>query len=308
MHVDNLICVGDFMSGVKDISDETFDIIISDPPYNIGKDFGNDSDKMKLEDYLELSKVWVGEWQRLLKPTGTIFIYGFDEILSRISAMIPVDKQHWLIWYYTNKNVANLNFWQRSHESIICTWKDNPIFNTDAVREPYTEGFVRGSAGKTRPVSMTGRGGNKESIYNVNPLGALPRDVIAVPALAGGAALTERIMWCETCGRMVEPDKRSMHLQHDLVIHPTQKPMAVTERLIKSCKPEGEFKVLIPFCGSGSECLCTMLLGGKFLSFDMNERYVKMAQENIRWWMEGGVKRLRSDVIRDGFAQMEFNL
>lgn len=218
---------------------------------------------------------------RLLKPTGTLFIYGFDEILAHISTMLPYDRQRWLVWHYTNKNVANLDFWQRSHESIICAWKDRPLFNTDEVREPYTDGFVKGSAGRKRPITGTGRGGQKESVYNANPLGALPRDVIAVPALAGGSALPERIMWCETCGTMVDPHLRKDHLQHDLLVHPTQKPRKLTERLIKSCRPEGEFNVLIPFYGSGSECLVVKEMGGKFLSFDLNERYVKMARANI---------------------------
>ena len=281
--IDNQIYVGDFLHGVRDIPDGTFDIIVADPPYNIGKDFGNDSDKMKMEDYLELSKVWIREWTRLLKSTGTMFIYGFDEILAHISTMLPIDKQHWLVWHYTNKNMANLNFWQRSHESIICAWKDTPIFNKDEVREPYTPTFLKGSAGKKRPVTGTGRSGQKESTYVAHPCGAQPRDVINVPSLAGGASLRERIMWCETCGRIIEPKRRREHLQHDLVVHPTQKPMALTERLIKSCKHDGEFRVLIPFCGSGSECLCAMLLGGKYLSWDLNPRYVKMAQENINF-------------------------
>lgn len=279
--IDDKIHVGDFLPLVNDVPDSTFDIIISDPPYNIGKDFGNDSDKMNMGDYLDLSKTWIEEWTRLLKPSGTMFIYGFDEILARISTMIPIDKQRWLIWHYTNKNVAGLNFWQRSHESIICAWKEKPIFNRDSVREPYTEGFVKGSAGRKRPITGTGRGGQKESVYNANPLGALPRDVIDVPSLAGGASLKERIMWCETCGRIIDPRSRSEHLQHDLVVHPTQKPMELTTRLIKSCKPDGEFRVLVPFCGSGSECLCTTNLGGRYVSFDLNERYVRMAQANI---------------------------
>lgn len=272
----NQIEVKDFMVGVDDIPDSTFDIIIADPPYNIGKDFGNDSDKMNIKDYLVLSRTWVEEWMRLLKPTGTLFIYGFDEILAHISTMLPIDKQRWLIWHYTNKNVANLNFWQRSHESIICAWKDKPIFNRDAVRVPYTESFMK-SAGKKRPATGTGRGGQGESVYNVHPLGALPRDVIDVPSLAGGCSLKERIMFCETCNSLIDPHDRSDHLSHDLIVHPTQKPMALTRQLILSCKPENEFNVLVPFCGSGSECLVVKQLGGNYLSFDLNERYVKMA-------------------------------
>lgn len=282
LDIDDRIYVGDFLPMVGEIPDSTFDIIISDPPYNIGKDFGNDSDKMVMDDYLGLSRTWIAEWTRLLKPTGTMFIYGFDEILAHISTMLPIDRQRWLIWHYMNKNVANLNFWQRSHESIICTWKDKSqrIFNVDAVREPYTEGMNKLN-GQKRSASGTGRCGNKDSVYNIHPLGAQPRDVIKIPALAGGSSLSDRIIWCETCQRIVPPTERGQHLQHDLVVHPTQKPRALTERLIKSCKPDGGFRVLVPFCGSGSECLCVKRLGGNFVSFDLNEKYVKMARANI---------------------------
>lgn len=59
--IDDKIHVGDFLPLVNDVPDRTFDIIISDPPYNIGKDFGNDSDKMNMGDYLDLSKKWIEE-------------------------------------------------------------------------------------------------------------------------------------------------------------------------------------------------------------------------------------------------------
>ena len=301
--IDDQIYVRDFTDAVKELPDCTFDLAILDPPYNIGKDFGNDSDRMKMSEYIDLAGFWIQETMRVLKPAGTMFIYGFDEILARLSAFIPIDQQRWLVWHYTNKNVANLNFWQRSHESIICAWKDKSqrIFNVDAVREPYTEGFVKGSAGRRRPATGTGRGGQSESTYNANPLGALPRDVMDVPALAGGSSLSERIIWCETCQRIVPPTERGQHLQHDLVVHPTQKPRRLTERLIKSCRPAGGFRALIPFCGSGSECLCVRDLGGRFVSFDLNERYVKMARAKMA---ESGII---DDDIEKGHNQDDSN-
>ena len=202
--IDDRIYVRDFTGAVKELPDCTFDLAILDPPYNIGKDFGNDSDRMKMSEYIDLAGFWIQETMRVLKPTGTMFIYGFDEILARLSAFIPIDQQRWLVWHYTNKNVANLNFWQRSHESIICAWKDKSqrIFNVDAVREPYTEGMNKLN-GQKRSASGTGRCGNKDSVYNIHPLGAQPRDVIKIPALAGGSSLAERIIWCETCQRIV---------------------------------------------------------------------------------------------------------
>jgi site-specific DNA-methyltransferase (adenine-specific) len=282
----NKICFRDCVSGMKELPDSSIDIIIIDPPYNIGKDFGNDSDKRSIEDYVAWAKLWLFECQRVLKSTGTIFIYGFDEILAHISVLLPIDKHRWLIWYYTNKNIPSLNFWQRSHESIICYWRDNPIFNRDAVREPYTADFLNGSAGRVRPAGK-GRfatNGGKETIYQANENGALPRDVILQSTLAGGAALKERIIYCKDCERIVEPTKRKEHNGHELIIHPTQKPLELTDKLIKSCKPPDNYNVLIPFCGSGSECISVMNNGGNYIAYEINSDYVLLAEKNVEFF------------------------
>ena len=118
----NIIHNESCIDGIKKLSDESVDIIIIDPPYNIGKDFGNNSDKQNMFDYIEWSKLWIEESIRVLKKTGTMYIYGFSEILAHLSVNIDLPKR-WLIWHYTNKNSPRSSFWQRSHESIICCWK-----------------------------------------------------------------------------------------------------------------------------------------------------------------------------------------
>lgn len=145
----NKIICGDAVKELKKFPAESCDVIIIDPPYNIGKDFGNNGDKRELSEYVARCKEWINECIRIMKSRGTMFIYGFSKILAHLSVKIPV-KKRWLIWHYTNKNVASLNFWQRSHEAIICAWKDKPIFNRNEIREPYTEGFLNGAAGKIR--------------------------------------------------------------------------------------------------------------------------------------------------------------
>lgn len=271
------------MAGLKSLPDDSMDIIIADPPYNIGKDFGNDSDKRAAGDYIEWVKLWLTECLRLLKPAGTMFIYGFDEILAHISVLLPMEKQRWLIWHYTNKNIPSLNFWQRSHESIICAWREKPLFNRDAVREPYSDGFINGSAGRCRPAGygrFAAKGG-KETVYQAHEDGALPRDVIRQASLAGGAALKERIIYCKTCRTVIAPTKRKEHEEHNLLIHPTQKPLALTDRLIKSCKPDTDYTVLIPFCGSGSECISVLQNGGNYIAYEINPDYVLLAEKTI---------------------------
>ena len=251
---------GDTITVLPTLPSDSAQIIIADPPYNIGKDFGNDSDKQPMDEYLKWCDIWIAECIRILKPNGTMFIYGFSEILALILSRVPYHiNRRWILWHYTNKNVPSLNFWQRSHESIIVLWKTDKVFHRDAVREPYTDGFLNGAAGKERKATK-GRfsNGNKTTTYTAHTNGALPRDVIKVPALAGGAGMNERVN------------------------HPTQKPLALCDKLIMSCmQPATDGYVLVPFAGSGSECVSAKRNGLPFIGIELNAEYVSLINERL---------------------------
>ena len=247
----------DCINGMKEIQSESVDIIICDPPYNIGKDFGNNSDKQKMDKYLLWCDEWISECIRILKPDGTLYIYGFSEILAFIRVRININVR-WIIWHYTNKVTPSLNFWQRTHESILCCFKEKPIFNRDAVREPYTDSFLKNTAGKTRKATK-GRfsNGEIETTYNAHENGALPRDVIKISALAGGAGKKERVN------------------------HPTQKPLALCEKLIKASKKNEDTLLIVPFAGSGSECVAAKIENINFIGFEINKEYVDLCNERL---------------------------
>lgn len=251
---------GDTLTILPTLDSNSAQIILADPPYNIGKDFGNDSDKQPMDEYLAWSEKWIKECLRILKPNGTMFIYGFSEILALILSKVPYSiKRRWIVWHYTNKNVASLNFWQRSHESILVLWKEDKVFHRDDIREAYTEGFLNGAAGKERTATK-GRfsKGEKTTTYTAHPNGALPRDVIKIPALAGGAGMKERVN------------------------HPTQKPLALCEKLLRSCKqPASDGYVLVPFAGSGSECVAAKQLGLPFVGIELNSDYIKLIHQRL---------------------------
>lgn len=253
-----IVC-GDCIEVMAGLPAASAQIVIADPPYNIGKDFGNDSDRQPLEEYLTWCDRWIAEGLRILKPNGTMFIYGFSEVLALILARIPLGvRRRWLVWHYTNKNVASLNFWQRSHESILVLWKEDRVFHRDEVREPYTEGFLSGAAGRRRAGTAGRFGSAEDTVYTAHPAGALPRDVIKIPALAGGAGAKER------------------------VAHPTQKPLALCEKLLKSCQQGADGGlVVVPFAGSGSECVAAQRLGLPFLGIDLNEEYCALARSRL---------------------------
>jgi site-specific DNA-methyltransferase (adenine-specific) len=253
-----IVC-GDCLEVMAGLPAESAQIVIADPPYNIGKDFGNDSDKQPLDEYLTWCDRWITEGLRVLKPNGTMFIYGFSEMLALVLARVPLGvNRRWLIWHYTNKNVASLRFWQRSHESILVLWRNEKVFNRDDVREPYTEGFLNGASGRRRAGTQGRFGDAEDTVYTAHPGGALPRDVIKVPALAGGAGAKER------------------------VDHPTQKPLALCERLLKSCRQgAGGGLVVVPFAGSGSECVAAKRLGLPFLGIELNPEYCELARGRL---------------------------
>lgn len=269
----------DLLDGFKDFNNECVDIILADPPYNIGKDFNNESDNQPLPQYLNWSDQWITEALRVLKESGTLYIYGFPEILAHISVRLSIPYK-WLVWHYTNKTVPHYKFWQRSHESILCCWKNSSkrIFNVNDVREPYTETFLKNAAGKTRKATP-GRfsKGDKETTYTAHEKGALPRDVITCPALAGGAGRNERWFLCKTCNDVFQ-DKKD-HETHEIVSHPTQKPYKLTEKLLLAAKPEENGVVIIPFVGTGSECAVAEDLGMEYFGFEINSDYVLLANK-----------------------------
>ena len=265
-----------------------FDVVIADPPYNIGKDFGETSDNMPLEDYLDWTHQWLGECFRLLAATGIMYVYGFAEILARVAAHYPIERQRWLVWHYTNKTTPSGRFWQRSHESILCLWssaESRPNLEIDQIREPYTQAYMS-NVGKPRASTASRFNGDREgyeTIYKAHEKGALPRDVLKVPALAGGAGASERWFLCHDCDDSVfPPTKIGEHRGHKLFKHPTQKPMRLTRRLILSRINGGAGRVLIPFAGSGSECVVARELGVSWLGVELNRFYVDFAHAWMR--------------------------
>ena len=253
----NKIYNSDCIIGMKKIPDNSADIIICDPPYNIGKDFGNNSDKQEFQNYLNWCDKWIEQCIRILKPNGTLYIYGFSEILAFIRVRIQINVR-WIIWHYTNKVTPSLNFWQRTHESILCCYKNKPIFNRDQVREPYTDAFLKNAAGKVRKATK-GRfsNGETETTYTAHENGALPRDVIKISALAGGAGKKERVE------------------------HPTQKPLELCQKLIKASKNKEDTLLVVPFAGSGSECVAAKKENINFIGFEINEEYVKLCNQRL---------------------------
>ena len=309
VHFESGIVPGDTVRELRKIPrDISFDVVIADPPYNIGKDFGNNSDSMPIGEYVEWTREWLGSCFRLLAPGGLIYVYGFAEILAHISVRYPIESQRWLVWRYTNRTVPASRFWQRSHESILCLWKADekrPLLEVDQIREPYTKNYI-GRAGQKRK-NTQGRYSRSglPTIYQVHPNGALPRDVISVPALAGRAGATERWFMCMDCDHQVfHPEAMKDHRGHNTFKHPTQKPMALTRQLIRSRIAGDRGRILVPFSGSGSECLVAEQMGIAYRGIEINPLYVDFSRKLIRNAMQEGAQM---DILVEMKRNLDFD-
>jgi len=291
----NTIIVGDTTQVLPQLikDEKQYQVIIADPPYNIGKDFGDYSEMMPMQDYVAWAVSWIKDCLHLLTEDGLLYVYGLPEIIARISVCFPIHEQRWLVWHYTNKTVPSSRFWQRSYETILCFWKPNsprPDLEIDPIREPYTASFLKNAAGKERKdtPSRYGQTG-KTTIYQAHKNGALPRDVLKIPALAGGAGRAERWFVCKTCNSQIYPPAcLAQHSGHDVLKHPTQKPMELTRRLILSRINGPSSKVLIPFAGSGSECVVAQALDAEYLGIEINPEFADFATK----WIEYNRKHL----------------
>ncbi len=133
-HRNGQLWLGDSISWLSSLPAESVDMIFADPPYNIRKAEWDTFESQQA--YVEWSLQWIEQATRVLKPTGTLYICGFSEILAdlKLPSMRFFEGCRWIIWHYKNK--ANLGKdWGRSHESILPLRKTKKFtFNMDDVR------------------------------------------------------------------------------------------------------------------------------------------------------------------------------
>ena len=138
--IEQKIILGEAVSEMQKIDSETFDLIIADPPYNLGKDYGNNRDTKGFEEYLAFSKNWLKEAHRLLKANGTIYVFmGFRfisslyDLLDRVFGMFF---NSWIVWHYTQGIGKKRGFSPRHDDILMFTKTKNFTFNLDDIRVP----------------------------------------------------------------------------------------------------------------------------------------------------------------------------
>lgn len=261
---DNLstIILGDSLEVMKNMKNNSVDLIFADEPYNIGKDFGNNIDKWaSSEEYIMWNKIWICEAMRLLKDNGTIYLMTSTQFMPYID--IFVQENYYvlsrIIWSYDSSGVQSKKMFGSLYEPILMFTKKKSskiTFNSSDILVEAKTGAKRGLID-----------------YRKNP--PAPYSTTKVP---GNVWNFSRVRF-----RMDEYEN-----------HPTQKPEALLERIIKASSNEGDV-VFDPFGGSFTTAAVSKKLNRKSISIDMNPEYYKIGLRRLGLATEYKGEKLTKD-------------
>ncbi len=131
---------GDAIDLLKTIKAESIDLIITDPPYNLGKDYGNNHDLKGFEEYILFTKNWLSEAKRILKPTGSIYVFMGVRFISYLYGILDRELHFlfnsWIVWHYTQGMGKTRGFSPRHDDILMFNKSENFVFNLDDVRVP----------------------------------------------------------------------------------------------------------------------------------------------------------------------------
>lgn len=116
------------------------DLVVADPPYNLGKEYGNGSDSLLRDDYLKFTKAWLSQAIRILKPTGSLYVFMGFRFIAYLYLLLDEDFRlrfnSWICWYYTQGMGRTRGFSPRHDDILFFTKSDRFTFKLDGVRVP----------------------------------------------------------------------------------------------------------------------------------------------------------------------------
>lgn len=134
------ILYGDAIKKMQELKSKSVDLIIADPPYNLGKDYGNGSDTKNFEEYIQFTKKWTKEVTRIVKQTGTIYVFMGFRFISYLYKILEKENSlnfvNWICWHYTQGMGKKKGFSPRHDDILIFTNSKKYTFNLDSIRVP----------------------------------------------------------------------------------------------------------------------------------------------------------------------------
>ncbi|MGD9791768.1 MAG: site-specific DNA-methyltransferase [Phycisphaerales bacterium] len=243
----NEIILGDCLEGMRRLPDGIASLIIADPPYNLAKDFGAWKETEQSHRWLPWCKEWLAECQRLLTDQGNIFVYGIHHHLCWLQChmySLGLRYRRQIIWHYEN-GFAGYTKSLAAHYEPVLWFSKSDDFVYHPIREPY-----KSTDRLKYKINKNGK------TWEPNPEGRMAGDVWRFPVLAGRRFRDEK------------------------VDHPTQKPLSISVRIVRHFSNPGDL-VLVPFAGSGTECVAAVTENRRYLAFELNAKYIEIAQMRL---------------------------
>lgn len=222
-------------------------LLFADPPYNKGKDFGNNRDRRP--DYESWTAGWLDAARRALAPDGTIYVCSTWErsgLVQRLLGERFVIRNR-ITWRRDKGRGARAN-WKNNHEDVwFATAGGDFTFNLGAVkvRKPVIAPY-RDAAG--RPKDWVESAGDRHRMTH-------PSNI-----------------WTDLCVPFWSMRENTPH--------PTQKPERLVERIVLASSRPGDL-VVDPFLGSGTTAVVARRLGRRFAGVDLNPEYVRLALKRL---------------------------
>jgi len=250
---------GDCINLLSSIPDGTIQLIVTSPPYNIGKEYEK---RLKLQLYQEQQQKVIKECVRVLAPSGSICwqvgnfvgkgtIIPLDTILFPIFINAGLKMRNRIIWRFEHGLHCARRFSGRYETIVWFTKTDDYYFSLDPVRIPQKYPGKKHFKGP--------RAGQ----YSSNPLGKNPGDVWDIPNV------------------------KSNHVEK--TSHPCQFPVELVERLVLSMTHEGDW-VLDPFLGTGTSIIAAIRHNRRGAGAEIMAKYIDVASDRIKRQISGTLK------------------
>ena len=246
---------------LDDIPDGFVKLVVTSPPYNLGKPYEN---KLDIQEYLDQQRKIISECVRVLDNNGSICwqvgnyvnngeILPLDILLHPIFSSLKLHLRNRIIWHFGHGLHASKRFSGRYEVILWYTKSDEYIFNLDNVRIP-----------QKYPQKKHFKGPNKGQLSG-HPFGKNPSDIWEIPNV------------------------KANHIEK--TIHPCQFPVELIERLVLALTNETDW-VLDPFMGVGSTAIAALMHRRRAIGAEIMKEYIEIAKERIHT-AEKGMLRIR---------------
>ena len=245
----HLIIWGDTLEALSSkIPDDSVDLIFADPPYNIGKDFNGRKDKWISEEvYLQWCYKWIDLCLRKLKDKGSFYLMAATQNMPYFDIYLrrKICILSRIVWSYDSSGVQAKKYYGSLYEPILfCVRnKQQYTFNADDILVEAKTGAARKLIDYRKPIPTQ---------YSSRKV---PGNVWEFP----------RVRY-----RMDEYEK-----------HPTQKPVALLERIVRASSNPGDL-VLDPFAGTFTTSFVAKKLGRQSIGIEIEEDYVKIGLRRLQ--------------------------